>query len=134
MQWGASHLPRPSSSGPAHPELTPAGGQGGRALSQQPAQCSPSRISPIRWAKPGAGSHALRTPARTSQAHPWLAQLGRGQAGAQRAQLTSPGTAPGAAPHTSGSPGSVDQGELRQGPWGTGQILQSHRPAHGTVR
>ncbi|KAJ1090875.1 hypothetical protein NDU88_004003 [Pleurodeles waltl] len=118
VQWGASHLPRPSASGPAHPELTPSGGQGGRASSRQRAQCSPSRISPIRWAKPGAGSHAPCTPARTSQAHPRLAQLGRGRAGAQRVQLTSPGTAPGAVAHTPGRPGSVDQRELRRGPGG----------------
>ncbi|KAJ1149531.1 hypothetical protein NDU88_002338 [Pleurodeles waltl] len=56
--------------------------------------------------------------ARSSQVYPRAAQLGRGRAGAQRAQLTSSGMAPGAAAPTPGSPGSIDQEEPRRGPRG----------------
>ncbi|KAJ1081827.1 hypothetical protein NDU88_002000 [Pleurodeles waltl] len=65
---------------------------------------------------------------------PRAAQLGCSRAGAQCAQLTSSGMAPGAAAPTPGHPGGVDQEEPRQGSRGTRQILRSHRPAHGALR
>ncbi|KAJ1092487.1 hypothetical protein NDU88_005597 [Pleurodeles waltl] len=93
LQWGASLLPDPPRQAQRVPELTPVGGQEGRASSRQRAQCSPSRITPIQRARSVAGSQAPRTPARTSQAHPRLAL--QGAAGSERsAQLTSLGERP----------------------------------------
>ncbi|KAJ1127346.1 hypothetical protein NDU88_005749 [Pleurodeles waltl] len=81
---------------------------GGARLVRTRAQCSPSTISTIRWVKPGARSHAPRALARLSKAHPRITLLGRGRAGAQRAQLTFPGTAPGTTALTHGRHGSVN--------------------------
>ncbi|KAJ1128179.1 hypothetical protein NDU88_006558 [Pleurodeles waltl] len=73
--------------------------------------------------QPRSRPSAPHVPAGATQAHPWPTQLGRGRAGAPRAQLTFLGAAPSAAARTRSRDDSVlyavPTGEargLRQGP------------------